>query len=399
MQMSLRESSGLRPAWAGRRVITAGAAALVLAAGAATAVAVSTHSGSHHGGTSRARLAASSCTGPTGASYIALPGFQAFDAVNTANCDLIQQYNVGDRTVPGEPDDFNFDSSEEGLAISGSTLYFADTGNDTVAVMDSAALDVSNFENPAETLINVGQDPEYLAVTPDGSQVWVLDTGPQTGDSPSLGAISIISTATNTVTATIKLSTTDPREIAFSPSGATAYVTTGQGLYVISTAARRVTKLVGGLGNPNGVLVSPDGKTVYVTNTVQNLVEVIQASTSRVTGTIRVGELPWQLASSSNGSTLYVANGDSNSISVIKTASDKVTGTISDPGDPVSLALTPDGSELWVGGLTSGIVTVFNTATDNLVGSFNVGFGGKPNAGDGEEPTGIVMTSTPTPGS
>jgi DNA-binding beta-propeller fold protein YncE len=65
----------------------------------------------------------------------------------------------------------------------------------------------------------------------------------------------------------------------------------------------------------------------------------------------------------------------------------------------VSLALTPDGSQLWVGGLTSGIVTVFDTADNTLVGSFNVGYGGEPNAGDGEEPTGIVLTSTPTPGS
>ena len=102
---------------------------------------------------------------------------------------------------------------------------------------------------------------------------------------------------------------------------------------------------------------------------------------------------------SSDGKTVYVAAGDSNAISVISTKSDTVTDTISDAGDPVSLALTPDGSELWVGGLTSGIVTVFSTATDATVGSFNVGFGGEPNAGDGEEPTAIVMTTTPTPGS
>ncbi|MGC1286097.1 MAG: beta-propeller fold lactonase family protein, partial [Streptosporangiaceae bacterium] len=131
----------------------------------------------------------------------------------------------------------------------------------------------------------------------------------------------------------------------------------------------------------------------------QNLVDVIQAATNRVSGTIKVGEMPWQLALSSNGGTLYVADGDSNAISVISTKSDTVTDTISDAGDPVSLALTPDGSQLWVGGLTSGIVTVFDTANDSLVGSFNVGYGGEANAGDGEEPTGIVLTSTPTPGS
>jgi YVTN family beta-propeller protein len=94
-----------------------------------------------------------------------------------------------------------------------------------------------------------------------------------------------------------------------------------------------------------------------------------------------------------------VADGDSNAISVISTATNTVTNTISDAGDPVSLALTPDGSQLWVGGLTMGIVTVFDTANDSLVGSFNVGYGGEANAGDGEEPTGIALTATPTPGS
>jgi len=343
-----------------------------------------------------ARLASSTCTGPAGAAYIALPGYQAFDAVDTADCKLIQQYNVGDSQVPGDPGDYNYDSSEEGVAIHGSTLYFADTGNDTVAVIDSAALQVSNYANPAETLIPVGVNPGDLAVTPDGSQVWVADTGPQTGQ-PSLGQITVISAANDTVTSTLNLRS-DPRTIAFSPSGATAYVTTGAGLYVIDTATRTVTAVIGGLGSPQGVAVSPDGKTVYVTNTVQGLVDVISAATNRVTGTIRVGQLPWQLALSSNGGTLYVANGDSDSVSVIAAASGKVTGTISDPGDPVSVGLTPDGSELWVGGLTSGIVSVFDTSNDSLVGTFNVGYGGAANAGDGEEPTGIVLTSTPPVG-
>ncbi len=86
-----------------------------------------------------------------------------------------------------------------------------------------------------------------------------------------------------------------------------------------------------------------------------------------------------------------MADGDSNAISVIDTASGKVTDTIPDPGDPVSVALTPDGSELWAGGLTSGVVSVFDTSNDSLVGTFNVGYGGGANAGDGDEPTGIVL--------
>src|ERR1700734_1019600 len=392
--MASRESSSSRPAWASRRVIIAAAAAVALAAaGTATALAAQ-HSGTDsHGRSVKARLAASSCGGPAGAAYVALPGYQAFDAVDTSNCKLIQQYNVGDRAVPGTgTSDISYDSSEEGVAMYGNTLYFADTGNDTVAVIDSATLNPDNYANPTETLIHVGINPQGLAVTPDGSQVWVADTGPQTGQ-PSLSGISVISAASDTVTSTFRLPT-DPREIVFSPSG-----TTGSGLRVTNPASHRVTAVIRGLGNPEGVAVSPDGKTVYVTNTAQGLVDVISAAANRVTGTIKVGQLPWQLVVSSDGSTVYVADGDSNAISVISAKSDKVTDTISDAGDPVSLALTPDGSQLWVGGLTSGIVTVFDTANDSLVGSFNVGYGGEANAGDGEEPTGIVLTSTPTPGS
>jgi YVTN family beta-propeller protein len=396
--MAPRESSSSRPGWASRRVIIAGAAAVALAAaGTASALAAHSSAGDSHAGSTKARLAASSCTGPAGAAYVALPGYQAFDAVDTANCKLIQQYNVDDTEVPGTgTEDTNYGSSEEGVAMYGNTLYFADTGSDTVAVIDAADLNVDNYANPAETLINVGINPQNLAVTPDGSQVWVADTGPQTGE-PSLGGISVISASSDTVTSTFSLPS-DPREIAFSPSGATAYVTTGDGLLVISTATHRVTAVIPGLGNPEDVTVSPDGKTVYVTNTTQGLVDVISAATNRVTGTIKVGQLPWQLVVSSDGSTIYVADGDSNAISVISTKSDTVTDTISDAGDPVSVALTPDGSELWVGGLTSGVITVFDTANDSVVGTFNVGYGGEANAGDGEEPTGIVLTATPTPG-
>jgi YVTN family beta-propeller protein len=397
--MPSRESSSSRPAWAGRRVIMAGAAVLLAGAAAATALTVHSSAAGSHAGSVKARLDAAACTGPTGAAYIALPGYQAFDFVNTSNCALIQQYNVGDRLVPGTgTEDFNYDSTDEGVALSGGMLYFADTGNDTVAVVPLTDLTVSNYENPTETLIHVGFDPENLAVTPDGSQVWVADTGPQTGQ-PSLSGISVISTASDpandTVTSTLNLPA-EPREIAFSPSGSTAYVTTPDGLYVIDTATLSVTDVIHGLGDPEGVAVSPDGTTVYVTNTIQNLVDVISTATNQVTQTIPVGQLPWQLVVSSDGSTVYVADPDSDQISVITTATGSVSN-ISQAGGPVSLALTPDGSQLWVGGITSDIVTVYDTSDDASVGSFNVGYGGEPNAGDGEEPTGIVLTPTPGP--
>ena len=50
-----------------------------------------------------------------------------------------------------------------------------------------------------------------------------------------------------------------------------------------------------------------------------------------------------------------------------------------------------------MGGLTSAIVTVLDTANDSVVGEVNLGDEGA-NSGDGYEPTGMVLVSTPTPG-
>ena len=135
-----------------RRVTPARAAfAAGIAVAAATALTLSltlTH-GVTAAKPATARLSASSCTGPAGAAYLALPGYQAFDAVNSANCALIQQYNVGDPPVPGTgTSDTNYSSTDEGVAMYGSTLYFADTGNDTVAVINAhkIAISISHFQ-------------------------------------------------------------------------------------------------------------------------------------------------------------------------------------------------------------------------------------------------------------
>ena len=406
--MSSHDSSGSGLTRTRRRALIAGSSVVVLAA--AAAIALATVPASHPAaqdqatgavkatkvvkGFKSARLDASTCSGPAGAAYVALPGYQAFDAIDTANCYITQTYNEADPQVPGFSGDTNYSGTDPQVAIHGDTLYFAAAGDDEVAVINAANLNPKDY-NPPETDIHVGFDPSGLAVTPDGSQLWVADTGPQThSDSPT--AITVISTATLKVTATLRLPVS-PAQITFSPSGATAYVTTPDGLWVFNTATERVTDVIRGLGDPFGVTVSPDGSTVYVTNTEAGLVEVINAATNKVTGTIQVGQMPWQLTLTANGKTLYVTDPDSNEVSVISTSSDKVTSTIPVAGDPVSLALTPDGSQLWVGGLTSGIITVLDTATESVVGTINVGNDG-PNSGDGDEPTSIVMTTNPTPG-
>jgi YVTN family beta-propeller protein len=390
----------------------AGGSAVVLGAATVAAVALA-HPGAHPssaaGGAiskaTRAMLLDAACSGPAGAAYVADAGYDAFSAINTANCEIVgkdYEYNVGDPYTPGYPSDQSYSGDDEAVTAYTNpqtgqvTLYFADTGDSQVGVINANNINPES-ENQTETDINVGLFPTALAVSPDGSQLWVADTGPQTSASSPSG-IDVIDTATDT--AKLRLSG-QPSKVAFSPDGSKVYVVTNDGLVTYSVADQRVIGFTGGIGIAHGIAVSPDGKTLYVTDSTGSSVKVIDARTGRVTGSISVGDTPWDDVISSNGSTLYVANMNSDSVSVISTATGKVTDTISITGDPDTLALTPDGSQLWVAQQTLAFVDVIDTSDNSLVSDFNLaGTGTKYlNYDDGFEPDGIVLVSTPTPGS
>jgi YVTN family beta-propeller protein len=395
-----------------RNATVAGGSAVVLGAAAVAAVALA-HPGAHPASAAssasssnaiskatRAKLLDAACTGPAGAAYVADAGWDGFSIINTSNCSVdYYTYNVGDPSTPGYPDDQSYSSTDEAIAIHGDTLYFADAGDSQVAVINAATLS-SEHDNPAETDINVGLFPQALAVSPDGSQVWVADTGPQTSASSPSG-VDVIDTSTNTVIAKLPLKGA-PSQVAFSPDGTRAYVVTNNGLWVYSTKDRRLITQVGGIGIPRGIAASPDGKTVYVTDTTGNSVKVIDVATGRVKATIGVGELPWNDVISSDGSTLYVADTDSDQVSVISTATNRVAGTITVTGDPDTMALTQDGSQLYVGQQTAAYVDVIDTSDDSVVSDLNLAGPGDDNLNydDGFEPDGIAITSTPqAPGS
>ncbi len=77
---------------------------------------------------------------------------------------------------------------------------------------------------------------------------------------------------------------------------------------VIDTATNTVTATVNVGNYPYGVAVSPDGKRVYVTNELSNNVSVIDTATNTVTDTVNVGNYPYGVAVSPDGKRVYVTN-------------------------------------------------------------------------------------------
>jgi YVTN family beta-propeller protein len=228
--------------------------------------------------------------------------------------------------------------------------------------------------------ITVGHQPSGVAVTPDGSKVYVANTSDNT--------VSVISTATNQVTATVPVGT-NPVGAAATPDGSSVYVTNeGSGnVYVISTATDQVIAIVAVGAGPFGVAVTPDGDVVYVANVGSNNVSVIATATNTVVDTIPVGTSPQGVAINPNGTKIYVANASSNNVSVITRSvitfsralnfnqRDTVSATVAVGAQPFGVAVTPDGGTVYVtnshqqqsvGGSVSVIAASSNTVTQTI---------------------------------
>jgi YVTN family beta-propeller protein len=89
-----------------------------------------------------------------------------------------------------------------------------------------------------------------------------------------------------------------------------------------------------------GVVLAPDGKTLYVTNGRAKSISVIDVASQKVTRTFDdIGTRPWGIGISADGKELYTANGSSNDVSVVDTESGKVVRKIAAGGSPWGISV------------------------------------------------------------
>jgi YVTN family beta-propeller protein len=169
------------------------------------------------------------------------------------------------------------------------------------------------------------------------------------------GTVSVISTVTNTVTATISLPfDSRPVGVAVTPNGAYVYVTNQDSnealvsTLVISTVTNTVTATVTVGSLPYGVAVAPNGAYVYVTDDGTDSVLAISTATNTVTGSVTVGSDPSGVAVMPNGEYAYVTHsGMSSTVSVINigalTASVSPSSSTMDMGQSTMFTATAFG--------------------------------------------------------
>jgi len=129
-------------------------------------------------------------------------------------------------------------------------------------------------------------------------------------------------------------------------------------------------------------IVSNEIKYGYVANgnPYINYITVFNRQTMNIVSNITVGIGPIGIVTSPNGSFIYVSNFDSNNVSVINTANNEVVRSINVGISPGSISISPNGNYIVVANSGSSNVSIINT-TSFL--ELNVNVGGSPGGYNG----------------
>lgn len=260
--------------------------------------------------------------------------------VTNSNSTTVSMIDIATNTVIGTIDGFDGPS---GFVITpnGKFAYVNNYGGPggvgsgngtTVRVVD---LTTNAIIGPA---ITVGLAPAAMAITPDGAFIYVIN---YTDGNLGTGTISIINTSDNSVQLNAITGFSGPFAIAMTPNGKYAYITNfgsnnfspvGTTVSVVSTSSNTIIATITLGIQPSGVAISPDGSYAYVSNystvyngpgftlltSAQGAVSVIDIKSNTVVDQIiGVGLAPGSLTISPSGLFAYVTNYNSNSVSVI----------------------------------------------------------------------------------
>ncbi|MEU8585435.1 YncE family protein [Streptomyces sp. NPDC048664] len=259
----------------------------------------------------------------------------------------------------------------------GNYIFSANSGSNSLTITDAAT--------KTSTTVSVGTSPQAVAVNSSGTKAYVTNST----------TVSAVDLTQNPPVVTSIAGFSSPVGLAFTPDGSGVYVANSgaNNVVLINTSNDSTTTVSGAFNTPVGVAIAPDGSKVYVTNsgstgTNANSVAVIPV-TAGVPGT---PTFPAALAStpsayaavmSPSGARLYVTSNTSpGAVTVVNTTTDtKVGSAITVGNNAQGAAINPAGTRLYAtSNLPSGTVSVIDTsvASPVLLTTISTGIGANP---------------------
>ena len=159
-----------------------------------------------------------------------------------------------------------------------------------------------------------------------------------------------------------------PRDMLFAADRKLIYVACGDDdvIDVIDVATLKVTDHIPTGPSPEMFEFSHDSKALYVSNEEASAVQEIGIADKLIMREIKTGAEPEGLAISVDGKTLYVTSEVTDMVHVVDTKAGVVTDNIVVGTRPRRFLLLPGGKELWVSNELSGQVSVVDRATNRV---------------------------------
>ena len=235
---------------------------------------------------------------------------------------------------------------------------------------DSRILIVDTSNGNELGSIHVGDDPEQLAL--DAERVYVSNEDNGTATATDIASGDTLATLVTGI---------EPEGVIISPDGRWVYVMaeTSSTVTVIDTEKLAVaqTFLVG--TRPRDGAFSPDGRRAYISSELGGTLAVVDTGTHTVIDTVPIAYndtmKPVGVLVSPAGDRVYVANGRGNSVSVIDASTFKLITTIPVGQRVWGIGLTPDGKTLYAANGLSNDVSVINTEGGRVVATIKAGDG------------------------
>jgi YVTN family beta-propeller protein len=251
-----------------------------------------------------------------------------------------------------------------GLSRDGDWLYVTDVSDNRLVEYRIEAGRLTD-----ERSVVVGAFPVHMVETLDLRYVFVTNF--------SGSSVSVVATQDWSVVQTISTPVT-PHSIVLSPDGKTIYVACYQSheVAILDVASQALIGTIAfpAQALPYGLAISANGRYIYASDNFGGRLYVANTVTRQVTTSIAIGKLPALIASAPTGRVIYVADGGSRAVSAVditNPASPSVTATISVDGFPHGLSVTPDGRYVIVAGTSSGALSYIDTLTGTQLGTIS----------------------------
>lgn len=262
----------------------------------------------------------------------------------------------------------------------GPLVYVSDETGSSIVVVDGQSGEIVQR-------IAVGKRPRGLRLTHDGTRLLVALSGSPIGgpgvDESKLppadrtaDGIGVVDVSSGTVIRKYQ-SGQDPESFAMSPDGRTLYISNEDAaeMSVLDLERGTITQRVKVGDEPEGVTVRPDGRVVYVSCEATNEVVAVDTTTFKVVARIASGPRPRSTEFDKTGTTGFITNENGATITVFDSTTHKVTVTIQipraegtpTPPRPMGLALSPDGRHMFASLGRAKSVAVIDIAKRALV--------------------------------